>query len=88
MQKIERLEELHLIRSAVKEQAHEIRHLGNGAAQGDLEHSVTAEESEEVLTLMGEVLNEVWQAPARAARLAAARTARGVEGRVAGSPDA
>lgn len=74
--KIVDLAETGLIRPAVAEQAHEVRHIGNGAAQGDLGSPVTAEEAEECLNLMGEVLNEVWQAPARAARLRKAREAR------------
>lgn len=74
--KIDQLAAQGLIRAAVSEQAHEIRHLGNSAAHGDLGDPVTAEDSEEVLHLMGEVLNEVWQSPARAARLAAARKAK------------
>jgi len=65
-----------LIRKVVAEQAHEIRHLGNSTAHGDLGDSVTSEDAEEVLNLMAEVLNEVWQAPARSARLAAARAAK------------
>ena len=35
-----------------------------------------AEDSEEVLNLMAEVLNEVWQAPARSKRVAEARKAK------------
>jgi hypothetical protein len=65
-----------LIRAAVKEQADEIRHMGNGSAHGDLGDAVTSEDAEEVLELMGEILNEVFQAPARSRRLADARNAR------------
>lgn len=74
--KIDKMAEQGLIRPAVAAQAHEIRHMGNGAAHGDLGDPVTAEDSEEVLHLMGEVLNEVWQSPAKAARLASARKAK------------
>lgn len=74
--KIEKLADEHFIRPAVRDQAHEIRHLGNDVAHGDLADPITKEDAEEVLNLMGELLNEVWQAPARQARLAAARQAR------------
>lgn len=74
--KIDALADTGLIRRAVADQAHEVRHMGNGAAHGDLGSPVTTEEAEECLNLMGEVLNEVWQAPARAARLREAREAR------------
>lgn len=74
--KIDEMAEQGLIRPAVADQAHEIRHMGNGAAHGDLGDPVTAEDAEEVLHLMGEVLNEVWQSPAKAARLASARRAK------------
>ncbi|MBB1500798.1 DUF4145 domain-containing protein [Propioniciclava sp. MC1683] len=74
--KIEGMANGGLIRKAVAEQAHEIRHVGNGTAHGDLEDRVTQEDAEEVLNLMAEVLNEVWQAPARSRRLAEARAMR------------
>lgn len=74
--KIEAMADAALIRAVVAEQAHEIRHLGNSSAHGDLGDSVTKEDAEEALNLMAEVLNEVWQAPARARRLADARVAR------------
>lgn len=76
-EKIEEMARQSHIRSAVAEQAHEIRLLGNSTAHGDLGEPVEAEDAEEVLTLMGEVLNEVWQAPARAQRLRERRKARG-----------
>ena len=74
--KIEALAEAGLIRVAVRDQAHEIRHIGNDVAHGDLTDKISVEDSAEVLELMGEVLNEVFQAPARADRLKAAREAR------------
>lgn len=74
--KIEALANAGEIRPAVKDQAHEIRHLGNSVAHGDLGDPVTAEDAAEILELMGEVLNEVFQSPARGARLKAAREAR------------
>lgn len=74
--KIKAMADAGLIRAVVADQAHEIRHLGNSSAHGDLGDSVTKEDAEEVLNLMAEVLNEVWQAPARAQLLADARAAR------------
>lgn len=64
------------IREHTKEQAHEIRHFGNGMAHGDFADPVSEEESAEVLELMSEVLNEVYQSPARLAKVKAAREAR------------
>lgn len=73
--KIDQLAAEGLIRRAVADQAHEIRLLGNTAAHGDLDSPITVEEAEEALHLMAEVLNEVWQSPARSQRLAARRAA-------------
>ncbi|WP_323960255.1 DUF4145 domain-containing protein [Arthrobacter sp. JZ12] len=71
--KIEELRAREFIREHVKEEAHEIRHFGNDMAHGDLDIPVVEEDSAEVLTLMDEILNEVYQSPAR---LAAARERR------------
>ncbi|MDQ0376558.1 DUF4145 domain-containing protein [Amycolatopsis thermophila] len=71
-----KINELHtrgLIRELVREQAHEVRFLGNDMAHGDFVEPVFEEESAEILELMGEVLEEVYQAPAR---LEARRQAR------------
>lgn len=62
--KIEKLKEQGLVRELVREQAHEIRHLGNDMAHGDFIDPVIEEEADEILELMGEVLDEVYQAPA------------------------
>lgn len=72
--KIDWLGKQGFIRPAVVAQTHEIRHFGNSAAHGDLDVRVEKEEAEEILELMGEVLNEVFQAPAKAARLEARRS--------------
>lgn len=71
-----KIDELHtsgFIRELVREQAHEVRFLGNEMAHGDFVAPVTDVESAETLELMAEVLAEVYQAPAR---LAARRRAR------------
>lgn len=74
--KINEMASHQLIRLAVADQAHEIRHFGNSMAHGDLDDVVTSEDSEEVIFLMEEVLREVWQAPTRRARLTDRREAR------------
>lgn len=74
--KIEALHEAKLVREHVKDAAHEVRHLGNDMAHGDFVDSVTSEEAEEVLQLMSEVLDEVFQSPARVQRRRAARQAK------------
>ena len=71
-----RIDALHAadeIRSHTKEQAHEIRHFGNDMAHGDFVDPVNREEAEEVIELMAEVLDEVYQSPARLARRKEAR---------------
>lgn len=74
--KIEELEKKGHIRPYVKDAAHEVRHLGNEVAHGDFVDPVTAEEADETLALMGEVLLEVFQSPARVAKVQAARKAK------------
>lgn len=64
--------ELHssgLIREHIKEAAHEVRMGGNDVAHGDiLSGPFSYEETAEILTLMDEVLLEVYQSPARVER--------------------
>ena len=72
--KIDELESRSFIRESTREAAHEIRHFGNDMAHGDLETPPTGEDADEVLALMDEVLNEVFQGPARTAKLRARRT--------------
>ncbi|QTE30887.1 DUF4145 domain-containing protein [Pengzhenrongella sicca] len=74
--KIDALHAKGIIRAAVQESAHEIRHLGNEVAHGDFADPITAEDAAENLELMTELLNEVYQAPARTARVREARIAR------------
>jgi hypothetical protein len=64
-----------LIRAHVRDGAHEVRYLGNDMAHGDFVDSVSTEDSELVLTLMDEVLLEVFQSPARVKRRRDARMA-------------
>jgi hypothetical protein len=74
--KIEALQAAHHIRPHTRDQAHEVRHFGNGMAHGDFTDPVTSEEAEEIVLLMSEILEEVYQSPARLARLQAARQAK------------
>lgn len=63
--KIDAMAEKGLIRPSIKEFAHGIRAFGNDMAHGDFVVPVCAEESELVIELMGEILIEVFQAPAK-----------------------
>jgi len=74
--KIDEMEKQSLVRPLIKDAAHEVRHLGNDIAHGDFIDPVTKEETAEVLELMAEILNEVYQAPAKIAKRQAARTAK------------
>lgn len=67
--KIDQLHTSGLIREHIKEAAHEVRLGGNDVAHGDiLSGPFSYEETEEILTLMDEVLLEVYQSPARVER--------------------
>jgi hypothetical protein len=69
-----------MIRPHVRDEAHEVRHLGNDMAHGDFVEPVDSDDAEAVLVLMGEVLEEVYQSPAKVARLHAKRQAKRSEG--------
>ncbi|MGR6973001.1 DUF4145 domain-containing protein [Streptomyces cynarae] len=73
--KIDKLYEQNLIREHVKEAAHEVRFGGNSVAHGDLD-DLTKEETDEILGLMREILEEVFQSPARVQRQRQKRLAR------------
>lgn len=73
--KINSLRDAGDIRPAVAEQAHEVRFAGNDMAHGDIDVQPDDTDSEEILILMGEVLNEVFQSPARLERIRTKRTA-------------
>lgn len=74
--KIDKMLDLQLIRPHIRDGAHEVRHLGNDMAHGDFVQAVSAEDTNLVLTLMAEVLDDVYQSPARVAKAQAAREAR------------
>lgn len=72
--KIDELAKQSIIRNDTKDAAHEIRHLGNDMAHGDIADLPDPDDVADVLALMDEVLNEVFQGPAKTARLRARRT--------------
>lgn len=74
--RIDALREADHIRKHTQEQAHEIRHFGNDMAHGDFVEPTTKVEAEEVVELMAEVLDEVYQSPARLEKRKAARLAK------------
>jgi hypothetical protein len=74
--KIDALHERGLIREHVKEAAHEARFFGNDMAHGDFEVGVDVDSADEVLLIMDEILNDVFQSPARTERLKQSREAR------------
>jgi hypothetical protein len=76
IEKIDAMYEAHLIREHIKDGAHEVRHLGNDMAHGDFVEPVSTEDADLVLTLMDEVLEEVFQSPARVMKAKAAREAK------------
>lgn len=84
--KIDALHQQGMIRTHVKEAAHEIRYLGNDMAHGDFVNPVSSEEAEETLGLMGEVLHEVFQSPAKIDRLRTARMQKKQAGNQSSNP--
>jgi hypothetical protein len=86
MHKINEMHQRRLIRDDVRDGAHEVRYLGNDMAHGDYAEPVPQEDAELVATLMDEILEEIYQAPARVARRRAARLAKDPRDRDAGQP--
>ncbi|MEV8242120.1 DUF4145 domain-containing protein [Microbacterium testaceum] len=74
LSKIDAMAGQNVIREDTRVAAHEIRHLGNDMAHGDIADLPVAEDVADVLSLMDEVLNEVFQGPAKTARLRARRS--------------
>lgn len=65
------------ISEAMKEAAHAIRLVGNDAAHGDLVGDlISIDEAREVVDLMDDILEDVYQRPAKVARVRAGREAR------------
>lgn len=74
--KIEAMATQGLIRPVIKDAAHGVRELGNEMAHGDFVDPISPEESELVIRLMGEILNDVFQSPAAIAKATQAVQAR------------
>jgi hypothetical protein len=74
--KIKALEHQKLIRPHIKDGADSVRHFGNDMAHGDFVMPVSAEESELVIDLMGEILTEVYTSRAKIEKARAAVEAR------------
>lgn len=74
--KIEQLYDAGHVRELVKETAHEIRFMGNDMAHGDFVTDVDEVDSADVIAFMDEVLEEVYQAPARVNARKVERAAR------------
>lgn len=69
-EKITKLEEKRVITPATADAAHEVRHIGNDMAHGDFATtSVTEAEASEVVEITEAMLAEVYQRPARIARM-------------------
>lgn len=62
-----------MIRPHVRDGAHHVRLFGNDMAHGDFVGGVSPEDADLVLTLMSEVLDDVYQSPARVKRAQEAR---------------
>lgn len=74
--KIDQMHAQQLLREHIRDAAHEVRHFGNDMAHGDFVDEVAAEEAEEAIELMAEVLNEVYQSRARIERVKATRLSK------------
>ena len=75
--KINALADQGLIRDHTRQVAHEVRLDGNSIAHGDLAtEAPEAEEAADIVALMDELLEEVYQQPARVARVKANRERR------------
>lgn len=75
--KIDEMHKQNLIRDITRELAHEIREGGNEIAHGDLaDEPMPPEDAEAIVALMDEILEEVYQGPARMLALQKSRLER------------
>ncbi len=76
-QMIERMYSAKLIREHVRDAADEVRFSGNEVAHGDLvDEPIPQEDAAEILGLMDEILEEVFESPGRVAERKKKRLAR------------
>jgi hypothetical protein len=74
--KIDQLAKAGHIRPLIQNAAHSVRMFGNDMAHGDFVQPISGEESRQVIHIMGEILNEVFQQPAMVQQVTAAAQAR------------
>lgn len=75
--KIDEMHKQNLIREITRQLAHEIREGGNEIAHGDLaDEAMPSEDAEAIVALMDEILEEVYQGPARMLTLQKSRLER------------
>ncbi|MER5556366.1 DUF4145 domain-containing protein [Streptomyces sp. NPDC002793] len=75
--KIDEMHKQNLIREITRQLAHEIREGGNEIAHGDLaDEPMPPEDAEGIVALMDEILEEVYQGPARMLTLQKSRLER------------
>jgi hypothetical protein len=74
--KIEKMYEHGILSELVRDQAHEVRYLGNDMAHGDFVEPVSPAQADEILELMAEVLHTVFEMPAKLLRRKEARLAK------------
>lgn len=74
--KITELHTKQLIWGALVDSADIVRQFGNDSAHGDLAEPATQDEALDVLTIMDELLHQLFSTPARAAKLKASRDDR------------
>jgi hypothetical protein len=76
-QKIDELYKKNYISDDMKEAAHEIRFAGNAAAHSDVvAEQLSIEDADEIVSLMDNILEHVYQRPARVARIREKREER------------
>lgn len=73
---IDKMAEAEIITDLLKEEAHEIRHLGNDMAHGDFDYETTGEDAEEILGFMDSILDYVYVQPALVAKRRSKREAQ------------
>jgi len=76
VKKIELMAENGIIKEFTRDTAHVIRAFGNDMAHGDISLPLDADDADGVLEFMDELLSEVFQNPAKLAKLKAAAEAR------------
>lgn len=74
--KIAQMEDQRLISPMVKQQADEIRYLGNDMAHGDFAQPVSADDAHEVLNFLDVLIDAVYQQPAKLRAMQTAREQR------------